>query len=862
MRMDNFTRRAQESLVEAQHLAEEFGNQEVYPAHLFHALLSQDEGIIIPIFDKLGLNIEVLNRDLKQIIDSLPKVYSDNSQLYMSQQLNNVLRKASKEADKLGDEYISTEHYLLGLLADGKSNTARLLQDKNININRVREIIETIRDGARVTSEDVESEYQVLERFTIDITEMAREGELDPVIGRDERIRRIMQVLSRRRKNNPVLIGEPGVGKTAVVEGLAQRIIQGDVPETLKDKRVISLDMGSLIAGTKYRGEFEDRLKSVLKQIKKEGRIILFIDEMHTLVGAGATQGSMDAANLLKPALARGELHCVGATTLDEYRKHIEKDAALERRFQPVQINEPSVEDTISILRGLKEKYEIHHGVRIQDNALVAAANLAERYLTERFQPDKSIDLIDEAASKLRIDIDSMPLEIDELNRKIRRYETEKESLKKEGDDDSQKRLLEIKEKINELKDRRDPILARWNNEKELIQKRQELKEQIEKVSNAAENAEREADYEKAARLRYGELHDLQKALEEVIHRIEQIEDRYNLVSEEVTEEDIAEIVGSWTDIPVQQLMEDEKDKLKQMEKELSRRVIGQNEAITAVSNAIRRSRTGLQDEKRPLGSFIFMGPTGVGKTELARTLAAYLFDNEKSLVRLDMSEYMERHAVAKLIGSPPGYVGFDEGGQLTERIRRQPYSVVLLDEIEKAHPDVFNILLQILDDGILTDSKGNRVDFRNTIIIMTSNLGSEYIQDLQDSEEIQQNVSEALKKHFRPEFINRIDEQLIFHSLSKEDIIKIVEIKLRDLKNKLQERNIRLNVTNEAKEELMELGYDPTYGARPLDRVIQKYLKDQLALELLETDSKNEQKILIDYDGNDFIFSFSNLSE
>ncbi|MBM7555948.1 ATP-dependent chaperone ClpB [Halanaerobacter jeridensis] len=855
MKMDNFTRKAQEGIAEAQYLAEDYNNQEVHTAHLLLALLSE-EGITAPLLRKVGLNLDNLKQNLQKIINKYPKVYSDGGELYISNTLRKVLRKARQQAQKMDDEYISTEHLLLGILAEGNNKVADLLEEKNISANKLEDAIEEIRGDQRVTSQNAESQYQSLENYTIDLTQQAEEGELDPVIGRDEKIRRVMQVLSRRKKNNPVLIGEPGVGKTAIVEGLAQRIINGDVPDALRDKRVISLDMGSLVAGTKYRGEFEDRLKSVLREVKEaQGQIIMFIDEMHTLVGAGATQGAMDAANLLKPALARGELHCVGATTLEEYKQHIEKDAALERRFQPVLVEEPSINDTVSILRGLKEKYEIHHGVKIQDNALVAAAELSDRYLTDRFLPDKAIDLVDEAGSKLKIEIDSMPIEIDELNRELRRLEIEKEALKSEEGENVAERLEDINERIADIREELDPLKAEWEAEKGVIQEIQDLKEEIEETKLAADAAEREADYEKAARLRHGKLHELKQELEEANQKAEELKTDSDLLREEVTEEDIAKIISSWTDIPVTKVMEGEKEKLVNLEEEISKRVVGQNDAIKAVSNAIRRSRTGLQDEERPLGSFLFMGPTGVGKTELAKTLAATLFDDESSLVRLDMSEYMERHAVAKLIGSPPGYVGFEEGGQLTEKIRRKPYSVILLDEIEKAHPDVFNILLQILDDGILTDSQGKEVDFRNTVIIMTSNIGSQYIQDLDDETKIRDKVQEEVKSHFRPEFINRIDEQIIFHSLSEEDLDKIIEIQLGYLEDKLAQQDLEIELTDAARKEIRKLGYDPTYGARPLQRVIQKYIKDELAMEMLDGSITEGDQVVVDYNGEEFTF-------
>ncbi|MGD8984967.1 MAG: ATP-dependent chaperone ClpB, partial [Desulfobacteraceae bacterium] len=770
MRFEKFTLKGQENLQIAQQLAERFGHQQIEPEHILRALMEQREGIIASILGKIGVDQQQVIEQLDVALEKIPKVSGAGyGQVYISPRSKAVLDRAFEEAEKMKDEYVSLEHILLAIADEKEGEAARILSASGITRDTVLKALVDIRGGQRITDQSPEDKYQALEKFTRDLTAIASKGDLDPVIGRDDEIRRIIQVLSRRTKNNPVLIGEPGVGKTAIVEGLAQRIVQGDIPETLKNKKVVALDMGALIAGTKYRGEFEDRLKALLKEITDaQGEIVLFIDEMHTLVGAGAAEGAIDASNMLKPALARGELRCVGATTIKEYRKHIEKDAALERRFQPVMVEEPSVEDTISILRGLKEKYEVHHGVRIKDSALVAAATLSHRYITDRFLPDKAIDLIDEATSRLRIEIDSMPAEIDDIQRKMTQLEIEKEALKKEKDQASRDRLEKIEKELSELKALMEEMSTHWKKEKEAISKIREIKEKLESTKSEAQMAERQGDLSRAAELKYGTLTELEKSLEEENRKLADLQSGQRMLKEEVDSEDIAEVVAKWTGIPVSKLMEGEKEKLLHMEEKLEERVVGQQKAIVAVANAVRRARSGLQDLNRPIGSFIFMGPTGVGKTELARALAEFLFDDEQYMVRIDMSEYMERHSVARLIGAPPGYVGYDEGGYLTEAVRRHPYSVVLFDEIEKAHPDVFNALLQILDDGRMTDGKGRTVDFKNTVLIMTSNVGSQWIQELagKDTAEIEGKVMEALKGTFRPEFLNRIDEIIIFNAL------------------------------------------------------------------------------------------------
>ena len=859
MRLDKFTLKAQEAIQASQQVAERFGNQQIEPEHIVRAMLEENEGVIPPLLGKIGANQAQLIEAFEAAIDKFPKVSgAAMGQVYISPRTKNVLDKAFAEAEQMKDEYVSLEHILLAVTEDKEGEAARILAQAGITKDTILKALVDIRGGQRITDQNPEDKYQALERFSKDLTALAAKGELDPVIGRDEEIRRVIQVLSRRTKNNPVLIGEPGVGKTAIVEGLAQRIVQGDVPETLKDKRLVALDMGALIAGAKYRGEFEDRLKAVIKEITdSHGQIILFIDEMHTLVGAGAAEGAVDASNMLKPALARGELRCVGATTIKEYRKYIEKDAALERRFQPVLVEEPTVEDTISILRGLKEKYEVHHGVRIKDSAIVAAATLSHRYITDRFLPDKAIDLIDEATSRLRIEIDSMPAEIDDLQRRITQLEIEREALKKEKDPASKDRLAKLEQELTELSAQREEMIEHWKKEKEVITRIREIKEQLEATRSEAQIAEREGDLTKAAELKYGKLIELEKALEEENKRLSELQADRKMLKEEVDAEDIAEVVAKWTGIPVAKLMEGEKEKLLHMEERLAQRVVGQEKALVAVSNAVRRARSGLQDPNRPIGSFIFLGPTGVGKTELARALAEFLFDDEKYLIRVDMSEYMEKHSVARLIGAPPGYVGYEEGGYLTEAVRRHPYSVVLFDEIEKAHPDVFNALLQILDDGRLTDGKGRTVDFKNTVLIMTSNVGSQWIQDLtgKDEAEMERRVMEALRATFKPEFLNRIDEIIIFNSLGPEEIKKIVDIQIGLLAKRLEPQKITIDLTPPAKELLAKAGFDPVYGARPLKRTIQHLIQDPLATKILEGSIKEGDHVIVDAKDGEIVF-------
>ncbi len=860
MNFNKFTIKAQEALQNAQEIASSYNNQIIEPDHLLAALVQDSEGIVVPILQKVGANVNYIKIKINEAIERLPKVQGANiSNQHISQALAQTFEAAQREADQLKDEFISSEHLLLGIL-QSKSTASKLLIDQGVTRETIYKALKDIRGTQRVTDQMPEDKYQALQRFGRDLTALAQQGKLDPVIGREEEIRRVLQVLSRRTKNNPVLIGDPGVGKTAIAEGIAHRIVTGDVPENLKSKRIIALDLGALIAGTSFRGQFEERLKAVLKEVtESNGEIILFIDELHTLVGAGAAQGAVDAANMLKPALARGDLRAIGATTIDEYRKYIEKDPALERRFQPVLVDEPSVEDTISILRGIKERYEVHHGVRITDGAIVAAAQLSHRYITDRYLPDKAIDLIDEAASKLRIEIDSMPEELDNVERKIKQLEIEREAVRREKDDESKSRLEEIEQQLAELKQERDTLRAHWNVEKELIQSIRKMKEDIEHAKVEAEQQERQGNFGRVAELRYGVIANLEKQLKDASAKLSNVQKDRKMLKEEVDAEDIAEIVAKWTGIPVQRMLESERSKLLNLEDRIHERLVNQEDAVRAVADAIRRSRAGLQDANKPIGSFIFLGSTGVGKTELAKALAEFLFNDENAIVRIDMSEYMEKFSVSRLIGAPPGYVGYEEGGQLTEAVRRKPYSVVLLDEIEKAHPEVFNVLLQLLDEGRLTDSKGRTVNFKNTIIIMTSNLGSHLIQEKMEflneenrdeiMGELRVRIFEMLKQSIRPEFLNRIDEIIFFKPLTMKELAQIVELQLRKVQSIVAEKNIRLNFTPDAKARLATIGYDPSFGARPLKRTIQKYVVNVLSQKILAGEVADGDEVMIDVD-------------